>query len=155
MVRTRSTGCLMKSERINSAQAGVPPGRAEPKTILLAEDTPTLRQLYTHYLLDAGYRVLQAHDGDIAQIIVKSGAEIDLLVTDYHMPQLNGVDLSLWFHARHPDVPVLLISATLEHVEIAADVLPFALCRMKPPLYEEFVRLVERALDHRPPPPEP
>lgn len=145
----------MKTGAMQSSGSGASGTRAQPRTVLLAEDMPALRQLYTHYLQKGGFRVLQADDGPVARSLVDSGAEIDLLVTDYHMPQMNGVDLAKWFHARCPGIPILLISATLEHVEIAAEALPFALCHMKPPLYDDFMALVERALDHRAVPPEP
>jgi PAS domain S-box-containing protein len=66
-----------------------PTGGAE--TILVAEDSETVRELVTHILMDAGYTVLQAHDGERAVEVFQERRErIDLVLLDMMMPRLNG-----------------------------------------------------------------
>jgi DNA-binding response OmpR family regulator len=143
----------LKTDATDSARREAFGSRAQQRTILLAEDTAMLRHLYSHFLLNAGYRVLQAHDGAVAKKLAQSNGSIDLLLTDYHMPGLNGVELAQWFRGQFPNTPVLLLSATLEHVEFASEAVPFAICRIKPAQPDILTELVECALTGRTPPP--
>lgn len=61
-------------------------------TVLLAEDEPSLRGLIQRMLVGAGYEVLEARNGAEALEHCRS-AEVDLVITDVHMPYLDGVSL--------------------------------------------------------------
>jgi CheY-like chemotaxis protein len=62
------------------------------KTILVADDESHILHVVSLKLSNAGYRVLTAHDG--AEALELANAEHpDLLITDYHMPQLSGLEL--------------------------------------------------------------
>jgi DNA-binding response OmpR family regulator len=64
----------------------------ESKTILVADDESHILNVVSLKLRNAGFRVITASDGqealDMAQI-----EHPDLLITDYHMPLLSGIEL--------------------------------------------------------------
>jgi DNA-binding response OmpR family regulator len=61
-------------------------------TIVLAEDDPNLRALYSTWLRRAGYRVCEAADGAEAVAQVRTCMP-DLLLLDIWMPILNGLEV--------------------------------------------------------------
>jgi two-component system chemotaxis response regulator CheY len=62
------------------------------KQILIADDSESIREILVFSLESAGYEVLVAKDG-LDALGFFDGRTIDLLLTDYHMPNLNGLEL--------------------------------------------------------------
>lgn len=62
------------------------------KKILIADDSESIREVLAYSLQNAGYEVLLASDG-MEALKYFDGRTIDLLLTDYHMPNVNGLDL--------------------------------------------------------------
>lgn len=62
------------------------------KQILIVDDSESIREVLAYSLENAGYQVLVARDGMDA-LKYFDGRTIDLLLTDYHMPNLNGLEL--------------------------------------------------------------
>ena len=92
--------------------AGEETRHAAPATtgvVLLVEDDPPVRRLARRALEGAGYRVLEAADGDSALRLAQS-ALLDLVVTDVVMPGMSGVELADRIAATHSGVPVLFVS---------------------------------------------
>ena len=85
--------------------------------ILFVEDEPGLRKLMSKVLEKQGYRVLEAKDGEEAlSICQESLAQIDLVVTDYAMPRMTGLQLKEEILTLRPDMKFLLISGYAEGV---------------------------------------
>lgn len=63
-----------------------------PHTVLVVEDTDTMRQLICTLLSQAGYQVLEAVDGASALYIVHEH-DPDLILLDIHLPDMTGLDL--------------------------------------------------------------
>ena len=62
------------------------------KTILVADDESHILHVVSLKLRNAGFRVVTAHDGQEAlELAIQERP--DLLITDYHMPQLSGQEL--------------------------------------------------------------
>jgi CheY-like chemotaxis protein len=80
--------------------------------ILVAEDDDDIRCLNTEVLAGSGYEVDAAADGAIAWDILQF-KHYDLLVTDYNMPKMSGVELLLKLHAARMSLPVILVSGTI------------------------------------------
>ncbi len=80
------------------------------KTILIVDDNldvlNSLRQVLVHF----GYRVIAAPDAWTALDVIRYRPGIDLIITDYHMPEMNGLDLIKRLR-RTVAVPVILCSA--------------------------------------------
>jgi two-component system alkaline phosphatase synthesis response regulator PhoP len=64
----------------------------ETKTILVADDESHILNVVSLKLRNAGFRVVTARDGQEA-FEMALAEKPDLLITDYHMPQLSGIEL--------------------------------------------------------------
>ena len=62
------------------------------KQIVIADDSKRIREVLAFSLMNAGYEVCVARDGMDA-LTYFDGRSIDLLLTDYHMPNMNGLEL--------------------------------------------------------------
>ena len=62
------------------------------KTILVADDESHILNVVSLKLRNAGFRVITAADGQEA-LEVAIADKPDLLITDYHMPRLSGIEL--------------------------------------------------------------
>jgi len=86
--------------------------RNGPRRILVVDDEIHILHVIGYKLRQAGYEVLTARDGpealEMAQVELP-----DLVITDYHMPRLSGLELSQ--RLRHlpatRDIPVILLTA--------------------------------------------
>lgn len=64
------------------------------KTILLADDSVIIQVSISSLLMNAGYKVEKASDGQQAlDLLTTKGLKPDLIITDLNMPKLNGIDL--------------------------------------------------------------
>jgi two-component system chemotaxis response regulator CheY len=63
------------------------------KTVLVVDDSPTMRQMVAFTLTSAGYQVVDAGNGKEAVGKVNGGAKPDLVVTDLNMPEMDGITL--------------------------------------------------------------
>jgi len=64
------------------------------RTVLLVDDSPFFRELLTPLIKAAGYQVLAVGSGADALAALKSGARVDLVVTDVEMPDMDGFALA-------------------------------------------------------------
>lgn len=60
------------------------------KTILIADDSASMRQLISFALKDAGYDVITAVDGKDA-LGKLNGSKVDMVFTDLNMPNMDGI----------------------------------------------------------------
>jgi len=79
-------------------------------TLLYVEDNEDVRKTMTKILSRYDCRLLVASNGQEALEVIGE-EDIDLLLTDYHMPKMNGKDLADILKERFPDLEVLIISA--------------------------------------------
>ena len=79
--------------------------------VLYVDDDPVMGVLVQTLLERAGYRVSCTDDPRAAlDLACASDDPVDLLVTDYNMPVLSGLDLVRALQPRRPDLPVVLTS---------------------------------------------
>jgi CheY-like chemotaxis protein len=84
---------------------------ARPATVLLVDDEELVRIGTAEMLVDLGYSVVQASSGvEALGILRSSSVEIDLLVSDYLMPGMNGADVAREARKVRPNLPVLLVT---------------------------------------------
>ncbi len=93
-------------ERTEAAE----PGTVETPsaTILVVDDDILIAMSTADMLEDLGHTVIEASSGAKAIEILRNGRHIDLLITDYAMPQMTGADLAKAARALKPDLPILL-----------------------------------------------
>lgn len=82
-----------------------------PPTILVVDDEPDIRQA-VRLVLEGGLRakVLDAASGEQGLKIL-SERRVDLIMTDFKMPGMNGVEFMLAARRVAPDAPMILITA--------------------------------------------
>jgi two-component system, cell cycle sensor histidine kinase and response regulator CckA len=81
--------------------------------IVVAEDDEVLRYCTARLLRDHGYKIIEARDGvEALELLEKCDDVVHLLVTNYDMPRLNGVELARKLRAKHERLLVLLISGS-------------------------------------------
>jgi CheY-like chemotaxis protein len=117
------------------------------ETVLLADDTQSLRDMIERVLTGFGYRVLVARDG--AQALEVSDAHpepIDLLLTDVVMPGIGGPELAVRLRMRRPTMRVLLMSGYDEH-SLASGAGSYASFIAKPFRPEALGRRIREILD--------
>lgn len=81
------------------------------KKILLIEDEPILREIFTEGLIREGYQVDAAQDGAEARHYFYYATRPDLLIVDIKLPDESGVRLLDEFRKILPDIMVIVITA--------------------------------------------
>ncbi len=105
---------LTRDDAPVSARLDAPGG-----TVLLVEDDPEVRSLFSAFLRDGGYEVVEAADGQDAMTIFDArGDAIDVVMTDVVMPNVSGTALASALRARRPDLKVLYVSGYTEQLEL-------------------------------------
>ena len=78
--------------------------------ILLVEDDAAIASSLQRLLARSGYRVSHCARGDDGLERAR-GAHFDLVLTDFKLPGLNGVELAAQLHAERPLLPVIVMTA--------------------------------------------
>ena len=132
----------------DEAPAGPPPERGSAR-VLLVEDEDPVRELLELYLVEAGYVVLGARDGQEALELAEEAGEVDLVVTDVQLPLLSGVDLveALQERAGGPIRALLMTGYTPDGLSPkVAESFGRSNLLLKPVLRERFLEAVGEAL---------
>ncbi|HZL36539.1 MAG TPA: response regulator [Tepidisphaeraceae bacterium] len=80
------------------------------KTILVADDESHILSVVSLKLRNAGFRVLTAADGQEALDLARQERP-DLLITDYHMPLLSGIELCRRLRQECAFIPTIMLTA--------------------------------------------
>ena len=103
-----------------------PAGRGR---LLLVDDDPLVRELVGEQLRCAGFSVTTCGEGRTAIERLDSGLPFDLLLTDFAMPEMNGVSLAHEARKRRPNLPVVVLTGYTSEAADAAGDADFALLR--------------------------
>ena len=128
------------------AEIAARPGDGGGRVILVAEDDPHMRKLARVTLEGAGYRVLEAADGEQATAILAQGG-IDLMLVDILMPQKDGLETIGSARKNHRDVKTIAISGAREDYLQVARLLGANAVIGKPFTREFLVETVRGLLD--------
>ncbi|MET0338872.1 MAG: response regulator, partial [Caulobacter sp.] len=100
-----------KAARELSAEAPVvDSGGLAGRRILVLDDDSAVREVTATILRELGCTVVEAGSGRAALDILEQDAEIDMLLADYAMPGMNGMEAAKAARRMRPDLPVLFIT---------------------------------------------
>lgn len=86
---------------------------AKEKIILLAEDEVMLSDLLSELLESTGYNVLKVYDGYEVLKVLTEEIKVDLVLLDYNMPGMNGVDCANQIRQLNLDMPIVLSTGSM------------------------------------------
>ena len=115
-VRSRSANAALwnasRVARDTTSHPTVSRLRSRRPTLLWIDDFEPGLELYRTMFESFGFRVLAASSGDAgAQLAARN--HIDIVVTDYEMPKMNGEEVALKIKAIKPGTPVVLFSGSM------------------------------------------
>ena len=87
---------------------------AQRATILMVDDDFLIAMSTVDMLEDLGHEVIEANSGKRAMDILQSDQHIDLLMTDYWMPRMNGTELAAAARKLRPELPILVATGYAE-----------------------------------------
>ena len=85
--------------------------------ILVVDDDSAVREITKSLLDEAGYEVVEAGSGGAAIEILDRGHAVDLLLVDFAMPGMNGVEVARAAHILRPQLPMLFVTG---HADLTA-----------------------------------
>jgi DNA-binding NtrC family response regulator len=112
------------------------------KTVLFVDDHEVLANLSCEILEMQGYRAVSAYDAADALRKFEQG-EFDILVTDFRMNGMNGLELARKVHEKHPGLPVILVTG-YGPVDGGEDVVA---CLQKDELFPALLEKIEMCLN--------
>ena len=125
--------------------------RAARTHLLLVDDDAGVRNSLQSVLVEEGYTVTPANDGQQALELMPSSS-IDLVLLDLNMPRKNGWDTFERLSAEHPLVPVILITARPNQLFTAVNAGVGALLEKPldiPVLLQTIARLLAESVETR------
>lgn len=114
--------------------------------IVVVDDEVMIRNVVARILDRAGYEVLSAADGPEALELVRSYRDpISLVITDFNMPQMNGLILCEHILHEKPEIKLLVISGRTSQMSGNPRGLPFLKKPFPPRTLVEHVGLLLNA----------
>jgi DNA-binding NtrC family response regulator len=117
--------------------------------VLIVDDEQNAIKVLSAILSDAGYNVIESQNGERAIKII-SKKDIDVIVTDLKMPGKDGMQLFEYIIEKHPDIPVIFLTAygTVESAVSAMTRGAFYYF-IKPPDYLKLKSIIAKAIEQR------
>ncbi len=81
--------------------------------LLVVDDSSTMRRIIKNTLARLNYKdVLEAEDGAVAWDVMSKNDDIDVLITDWNMPEMNGLELVKKVRAedKYEDMPIIMVT---------------------------------------------
>jgi PAS domain S-box-containing protein len=92
--------------------------RGHGETILVVDDEPSVREIIRRVLTKLNFRVVTAAEGASAlREVSERGTELAAVITDVHMPQLDGLSFVRVLRGRLPETAVIVVSGLVAEQE--------------------------------------
>jgi CheY-like chemotaxis protein len=82
--------------------------------VLLVDDDTLVSMNTAYMLMDLGHSVLEAPSGARALQLLETDAQFDVVITDYAMPGMTGLDLATKIKQIRPKMPVIIATGYAE-----------------------------------------
>ncbi len=116
--------------------------------VLVVEDDAIARSVICAIIKSGGYNAMEADGGESAlQICENANVKIDLILTDFKMPNMNGVELIKRLRIDHADMRAVLMSGFAnDTVDTEGGKMTNLLFMRKPFLPQELLTMIRTAL---------
>lgn len=85
------------------------------QTILVVEDEASIREVEVAYLKQAGYKIIEAIDGqDALDKLINN--KIDLVILDLNLPKIDGVEVCKKVRLES-DIPIIMVTARVDEID--------------------------------------
>jgi CheY-like chemotaxis protein len=102
-------GTTLTAEADCAVEAAAPDAEFQGnETVLVMSDEPMLREMIAKILRQFGYRVLKAADAEEARCLTRALQGVNLLLADFSVPEINGLEVVRWFQRKYPGMKVLI-----------------------------------------------
>jgi DNA-binding NtrC family response regulator len=118
------------------------------RAILFVDDHEVLARLSCEILEMQGYRAVSAYSGEDA-LRKFDEEDFDILVTDFRMDGMNGLELAQRVHQKDPNIPVIIVTG-YGPVDGGKDVVA---CLQKEDLFPALLEKIKAFLDEKQPHP--
>ncbi len=118
------------------------------RAILFVDDHEVLARLSCEILEMQGYRAVSAYNGEDA-LRKFDEEDFDILVTDFRMDGMNGIELAQRVHQKDPNIPVIIVTG-YGPVDGGKDVVA---CLQKEDLFPALLEKIKAFLDEKQPQP--
>jgi CheY-like chemotaxis protein len=98
------------SEVVNLCIKDLPASSDRVHSVLLVDDEEIVRVATAEMIRELGHEVVEAASGSEALGLLESGLQVDVLITDYKMPRMDGTELARLVKDIQPEIAVLLIT---------------------------------------------
>jgi PAS domain S-box-containing protein len=116
--------------------------------VLVIDDQEDVREVAVAHLASLGYGAAQAASGKAALELIGDGRGIDLLMVDYAMPGMSGVEFAQMARAICPEIPVIIVTGYADARQLQGQVEDVLL--LKKPYYQsDLAAIVRRALQRK------
>lgn len=144
---------LPKSEiRTGPANTTTISVRGGKEDLLFVDDEEIVVDLYRERLAKLGYSVFATTSSTEAlNIFKKRPQQFDLVIADYTMPNLTGIDLAAELLRIRTDIPIILLTGHGDNISTeSARLAGIRECLMKPQSRDEIALAIRRTLDTKP-----
>jgi CheY-like chemotaxis protein len=107
--RAIGTDVTLQSELI-----GAPKRTAKGAVILLVDDDSAVREVTASILRDLGHVVIEVGSGGAALDLLERNAHIELVILDFAMPGMNGMEVARQVRTKSPARPVIFVTGYAE-----------------------------------------
>lgn len=90
------------------------------RTVMIVDDSVSMRQLVTFTLRGAGFEVLEAADGAEGVNKLNMNGKVDVIITDLNMPTMNGIEFLKQVRSNyvHKFTPVIMLTTESEQSKV-------------------------------------
>jgi len=119
----------------------------ENKRLLIVDDDPAFNEMLTNYLLRNNFEVESAHSAQSALELLKK-SKFDLVLTDFKLPKMNGLELIERIKKNQAHTPVILIT-NYSDIRTAVQSIKLGAYEFinKPVNPDELLKTIEKALE--------
>lgn len=110
----------------------VPPRIARPLAVLMVDDEIAVLDVLAEQLDTHGFSVTRVPQAQAALAQLHAGARVDILVTDYSMPGMDGASLIREAQVLRPGLPAILLTGYMENCTLARAATPGVRLLTKP-----------------------